>query len=298
MTSVVATDNSGPVEYYFSCVEGGTGCVDSGWQQDNVYSLSGLAPDTYYAFTVQARDALGNANQPSAAMGATTDPEPDTLPPQPGTMSWQSAPSATGTSSVTMTSIVATDQSGPVEYYFTCVEGGAGCVDSGWQRSNVYSLNGLAPDTYYAFRVQARDALGNANQPSATMGATTDPEAVTPPQAANEDPVAVITYSPDPAVITKGKNVEVVLSGADSYDPDGSIASWTWKSSSGEVLGSGETYKVRLKEGTHSFTLEVVDNMGASAISSASVVVGTGTSDDGGVDEPKPKKPPPGKNKG
>ena len=89
-------------------------------------------------------------------------------------MSWQSPPAATGTSSISMTAVTATDDSGSVEYYFTCVAGGPGCSSSGWQSSPTYTDTGLQANTSYSYKVKAQDAAGNVNTASATASATTD----------------------------------------------------------------------------------------------------------------------------
>jgi len=126
MTAVAATDASGGVEYYFTCVSGGTGCSSSGWQSSRSFTDGGLQANTPYSYTVRARDAAGNTNNTSAAASATTDntTEEDTTSPSPTGMAWQSSPAATGTSSISMTAVTATDDSGFVEYYFSCWTGG------------------------------------------------------------------------------------------------------------------------------------------------------------------------------
>jgi len=160
-----------------------------------------------------------------------------------------------------MTAVTATDESGSVEYSFSCTSGGTGCSNSGWQVSTTFTDSGLQENTTYAYTVRARDAAGNINNASVTASATTD--ASEPPPGANESPTAVASYSPNPAQITKGKSVQVNFSGANSYDPDGSINTWSWKNQSGSVVGTNATFAVKLRKGNHSYTLTVTDNMGA-----------------------------------
>jgi sialate O-acetylesterase len=71
MTADTASDDSG-VEYYFSCISGG--CSDSGWQDATDYEDTTLQPDSFYEYTVKARDKSSNQNQTaeSAPAGATT----------------------------------------------------------------------------------------------------------------------------------------------------------------------------------------------------------------------------------
>jgi hypothetical protein len=71
MTATTATDASG-VEYYFTCTVGGGN--DSGWQDSESYTDSGLSELTTYTYTVIARDKSVNQNAtaPSTAESATT----------------------------------------------------------------------------------------------------------------------------------------------------------------------------------------------------------------------------------
>ena len=208
----------------------------------------------------------------------TDSSQADTTPPSPAQMTWQSAPQATGTSTINMISITAEDESGGVEYYFSCVAGGSGCTDSGWQTSRSWSPGGLDADTYYSYKVSARDGSGNQNGVSSTMGDTTD---APPPPTENNAPSAVAAYSPDPAVITKGKTASVTLDGSGSSDSDGSIASWLWKDASGGTVSTNTAVITKLQKGTYNFTLTVTDDDGATDSTSLSVSV-TKPADDGG----------------
>nr|NIP27838.1 hypothetical protein [Phycisphaerae bacterium]NIR65910.1 hypothetical protein [candidate division Zixibacteria bacterium]NIP55443.1 hypothetical protein [Phycisphaerae bacterium]NIS54151.1 hypothetical protein [Phycisphaerae bacterium]NIU10520.1 hypothetical protein [Phycisphaerae bacterium] len=92
--TMVATTASDPcgVEYYFRCTAGGGN--DSGWQPGTTYTDTGLAPETQYTYTVQARDLspAQNITAPSTAESATTGP--DSTPPTPDPMTWASVPAA------------------------------------------------------------------------------------------------------------------------------------------------------------------------------------------------------------
>jgi len=97
---------------------------------------------------------------------------PDTTPPTPDPMSFQTAPYATGSASISMTASTASDPSG-VEYFFECLS--AGGHNSNWQAGPTYEDTGLQPDTSYTYRVKARDKSSNANETaySGTAAATT-----------------------------------------------------------------------------------------------------------------------------
>ena len=215
-----------------------------------------------------------------------TQPEPDSQPPSPATMSWQSDPAAGSESTIAMTSVEATDESGTVEYLFTCVAGDQACVDSGWQAGRSYTASGLHPETYYEFNVKARDNSGNQNAASPSVGDTTD--SPPPPPAENIAPDAVSSYSPAPAVITKGKTASLTLDGSGSSDQDGTIVTYTWQDSSGTIVSENMTVAVKLKEGSHQYTLTVTDDNGATNSTNLSVSVTKG--DGGGGKQCNPKK--------
>ena len=74
-------------------------------------------------------------------------------------------------------------------------------------------------------------------------------------------------------VSNEDSKADVILDGSKSYDPDGEIVSWSWISETGRVLGEAPMIKVRLTQGTHSFSLSVIDNKGAKSTSKMTVRV-------------------------
>jgi O-glycosyl hydrolase len=99
---------------------------------------------------------------------------PDTTPPTPNPMTWATVPTATGSSTITMTATTATDATTPpVQYYFECTNDGS--KSSGWQSSATYVASSLTPSTKYSFRVRARDGAATPNVTgwSSTLSATT-----------------------------------------------------------------------------------------------------------------------------
>jgi len=107
--------------------------------------------------------------------GMTTPPAPDIVlvggaaGPVPDPMTWASAPSAAGATSIAMTATTATS-SGGVEYYFACTAGGG--HNSGWQTGTTYADTGLAAGGTYTYTVQARDATDTTKVTSASPPAT------------------------------------------------------------------------------------------------------------------------------
>jgi hypothetical protein len=86
---------------------------------------------------------------------------PDLSPPTPDPLGWQTEPTASGNTSITMTAATATDTGG-VEYYFCNLTDRT--HDSGWQSEPIYHDTGLAPDRKYFYRVRARDASAELNE--------------------------------------------------------------------------------------------------------------------------------------
>ncbi len=79
MTATPAYDPLG-VEYYFTCTAGAGGS-DSGWQDSNVYTNSGLTPGVAYSYTVKARDKTPGLNETAASAAASaTIPALGTVP--------------------------------------------------------------------------------------------------------------------------------------------------------------------------------------------------------------------------
>lgn len=171
MTATNATDTFSDVEYYFTCVTGDG--HDSGWQSSPTYEDTGLTPDTYYEYTVKARDTSPSQNETAESPAAYVITDFfDVDAPTPDPMAFGELPMAIGPVSIRMVATNATDASG-VQYYFTCTSGGGN--DSGWQSSPIYVDTGLDPNTQYTYTVIASDLSSNTNttQASAPASATT-----------------------------------------------------------------------------------------------------------------------------
>jgi hypothetical protein len=130
-------------------------------------------------YRIQVFDVALNSTTQTPPLQVTVSP--DTLPPTPDPSAWLVAPQASGSTSMQMTALPATDVGG-VEYYFHETSGNSGATDSGWQDSNVYEDTGLLPTTTYTYQVKTRDKSPNHNETaySDPVSATTDPD-TTPP---------------------------------------------------------------------------------------------------------------------
>jgi len=56
MACALSLDATPPIEYYFTCTVGGGN--DSGWQESNEYTDTGLTPNTLYTYTCKTRDSV------------------------------------------------------------------------------------------------------------------------------------------------------------------------------------------------------------------------------------------------
>ncbi len=98
--------------------------------------------------------------------------------------------------------------------------------------------------------------------------------AVTQNFVADMPPVASFTYSP--AAPNAGGSV--TFDASSSFDPDGSIVSYSWNFGDGSALGSGVTVSHTFANaGTYTITLGVVDNVGGAAASSQFLTIKSAT---------------------
>ncbi|KIF00744.1 hydrolase, partial [Streptomyces sp. RSD-27] len=135
--------------------------------------VTGLAPQTAYAFTVRARDAAGNRSAPSAAAQVTTpaaraeDHLPPTAPPT-------TAGRAQGPRTVRLEWTPATDDTGVTAY--DVYQGGIRIHTAGGAEGST-TLTGLQPGTAYSFTVRARDGSDNSSPdgPAVALATPDDP---------------------------------------------------------------------------------------------------------------------------
>jgi len=83
-----------------------------------------------------------------------------------------------------------------------------------------------------------------------------------PPPRVNQPPVAAAGTDRSVVANKKTKQATFTLDGRGSTDPDGTIVAWRW-TLSGQVVGTSSTLQVTRKVGTHTFTLTVTDDDGA-----------------------------------
>ncbi len=85
----------------------------------------------------------------------------------------------------------------------------------------------------------------------------------------NKSPVPIVAVDPQSGELP----LTVTCDGSGSYDPDGSIAGFTWDFGDGPINGGPSVSHEFTTDGSHQITLTVVDNKGKSAGSRVTVVV-------------------------
>jgi len=165
MTATMATDSSGPVEYFFECVSGPG--HDSGWIAGPTYTDTINERGSTSSYRVRVKDQHWNVSQWSETRAATL--LVDTSPPSPDPMTWdaQDAKPYEGVIMARIQATEATDVSHPIKYYFECVEDTN--FSSGWVSDRLYQVNGLNPGATYHFKVRAKDSWGNETAWSAEL---------------------------------------------------------------------------------------------------------------------------------
>ncbi|MCD0447842.1 glycoside hydrolase family 18 chitinase [Actinocorallia sp. API 0066] len=134
-------------------------------------TVTGLAPNTAYTFTVRTVDTADQESDASAPLTVTTSAIDDTTAPSvPAGLT----ATATSSSAITLTWTASTDNVGVTGYDVY-----RGTTNVGTATGTTYTDSGLAAETSYTYTVRAKDAAGNTSGPSNTATATT--KATDPP---------------------------------------------------------------------------------------------------------------------
>ncbi|WP_412078644.1 fibronectin type III domain-containing protein [Streptomyces xanthophaeus] len=139
--------------------------------EKNMTDVTGLTPQTGYAFTVRAKDAAGNLSPQAPAAQVTTPAakaEDRAAPTAPATATGR----ATGPHAAWVSWSAATDDTGVTAY--DVYQGGVRIHTAGPGESGT-ALTGLRPDTVYTFTVRARDGADNSSPDGPAVDVTTPP---------------------------------------------------------------------------------------------------------------------------
>ncbi|MGA2092683.1 MAG: S8 family serine peptidase [Sedimentisphaerales bacterium] len=124
----------------------------------------------------------------------------DTTPPSPNPSQWRIVPTGTWPNKVKMAAVDTVDNlwglqfdtTHPVQYYFQCTSGN-GHDSNGWQYDANYTDTGLQSYVEYAYRVRARDLVGNMTEWSSVQWTVISPDSIPPapnPMTWNVEPYA------------------------------------------------------------------------------------------------------------
>jgi hypothetical protein len=247
----------------------GTQLLEDNQELDTYSTLNASLPAGRYYLAIQG---VGSSASPYTDYGSlgqyfiagTLPAVNDGAAPVPDPMSWALVPHANGRDQLTMTATIASDESGVVEYRFTCISGPAGCTTSPWQTDATYVATGLQPGSTYAYSVSARDAFLNETTSSVTASATT---------ATNFAPTAL----DDSASLEANGSLSVDVLANDS-DPDNdslAITGYT-QGTSGSVSSNGSSVTYTPDPdftGNDSFSYIVNDGYNGTATASVFITV-------------------------
>jgi len=251
MLSTESVDDSGVVEYQFICSAGGLGCVASDWQAGTNYIATGLTSNTNYSYQVKARDAVGNETNLSDIVSVTTDANNT-----PVTLDDNQVVVNENTATTIDVLVNDTDPDGDSLLIDSLSIPGHGDV--------IINANKIVytPDSTYvgndSFSYTVSDGFG---------GYSTSIVNLTVLANTNTPPTAVIS-----ATTTSGTGpLSVSFNGADSFDDDGSIVSYSWDFGDGNTASGSLVDYTYTAAGSYIAVLTVTDDGGET--SSAVIVI-------------------------
>jgi subtilisin family serine protease len=145
-----------------------------------------------------------------------------------------------------------------------------------WRDNTTVIASGVSPSVWlnvgtHTLTLQVTDNSGDSNTDTVLIIVNAPPNV---PPVANAGPDQIVTDN-------DGNGTEVVtLNGTASSDSDGTIVTYAWKEGP-NVVATGANPNVSLSVGTHTLTLQVTDDDGASSTDSVLIAV-----------NPKPNAPP------
>ncbi len=251
MQATMATDDSGTVQYNFICVSG-PGCNDSGWQDSNQFTATGLQAGSSYSFQVIAQDAYANQTSPSSIAEAAT--QANTTP--------QTQNSSISTQEDTSVTIDLAAQSSDADADpLTFV------IQSQPANGSVVNYNNgtvsYTPASNYngtdSFNYTVNDGFGGSANGTVSITVT----------AVNDAPVASASAP------NTNSTLSVSFSSVGSFDPDiGDTLSYNWNFGDGNSSNAANPTYSYAAAGSYNVTLTVSDNQGLSdAVTISTTVV-------------------------
>lgn len=159
-----ATDNEGVSNYQI--LQGNV--IIGNVQATTSFTVTGLAPETSYSFTVVAQDVSGNLSSESNTVVITTATAPATDTEAPSAVSDLSA-NNTSANTTQLSWSASTDNTGVINYEI--FQDNSSIGNSG--TATTFNVSGLAAQTSYVFYVRARDEAGNISNIGNSITVTT-----------------------------------------------------------------------------------------------------------------------------
>lgn len=132
---------------------------------------------------------------------------------------------------------------------------------------------------FFVENIAEEEAPPETTSPPTTPPPTTPPPTTPPPTTPppNKAPVIILTpSSANEGKVTIGEGASIVISAENSYDEDGSIASFEW-SLDNEIISSEESVELKnLGAGEHELIVKLQDDKGAIAEKKVSITVKKG----------------------
>ena len=174
----------------------------------------------------------------------------DSAPPSPDPMTFEIAPTAVDTTTVSMVATTASDVSGPVEYFFENTTNGN---NSGWTTSTSWDNTGLTNGVSYDFQVKARDANGNETDwsPLASAAPGNDVTAPSPDPMSFASPPVELGENSITMTATTATDVNDVEYFFDCLTPGGNDSGWQDSpvyTDTGLAPGTEFTYQVQARD--------------------------------------------------
>ncbi|WP_329388285.1 fibronectin type III domain-containing protein [Streptomyces sp. NBC_01351] len=162
--------------------------------EKTMVDVTGLSPQTGYAFTVRALDAAGNLSAPGPEVRVTT-PAAKAEDRQAPTAPASTTARATGPRAAWVAWSASTDDTGVTAY--DVYQGGVR-IHTAEPGASGTALSGLQPDTVYTFTVRARDGADNSSPDGPAVDVTTPPASGGGPGTAP----AELTATASPGTVT------------------------------------------------------------------------------------------------
>lgn len=217
------------------------------------YNVTGLTALTQYTFWVKAKDAVPNIAT-GTSVTFTTAAAADTTPPAAVTALTAGTPT---TSSVPLTWTLSSSGDVATQEVAYSSNGGSSytvasaIINAG---SNSYTVNGLAANTAYTFRVVAVDGAGNRSNPTTTTKTTAATADTTPPDA----PASITAGTPTASTIPVSWPASAA-SDLDHYELSYSTDGTNFTVASPAVTGTSYTFTGLTASALHTLKVAAID---------------------------------------